>query len=933
MPVTPEQLNNAEQDIETIGAVANGAADLNGDGTTTNRNGDDLKTLARLQAEYQEIIDAQEVQEELASASAADAAQSAAYAGGFETPEYASQSAGNAATTAGQIFRVPLGTSPQTFAWYRRLSSGSELVSPLVTRAAITNRPGPMLDDYASLGDTSGTTQLQRYLADSSGEGLPLYLNRPIVLGETIVMTPGAKIVSAGGPLNVVTKFFTEPTAPGLMQISVEPGFEGAAFEVPANCYDAYFEGLWLDLRNQVSGDGIAFNEDLVGGGTASIIYRSGSVVRRCKVFNAAGRGIWGADKHHEINLFNVLIQNTRGLAASYLEGGDYTIDQLWAQDSAEHGHYFKNAAEIRIGHIESWGAGKNNFRIEGFSRGITINRLISDIAGEHGVLFTQAAGDTHMPDQVRIMNGRSTTSGNKAGGSNQFDDWHFDDQDGTYGGQSRIHISGIAGGPSAQPTRHNIGATIAASTNFRALCRWRISDFSFHPNSTVAGTRESIMNAAARQVIRFGPGVSYGGTGNPEPVTQGPTTGVHNLVQNGDFSSWSGTTPQPDGWLPLLGATLSLDTVNTFEGRPSLKITAGASIGSCGVFHVPVPQRYRGKRMTAAVRILNNEAEGTAFNTRVRISTPSVIADYLVGVASGIQYIPLSFDVPSDATILAFTVSPAAVAAASGRSVSIQDVVWVEGNQIPDVVPSNPADTLGWHSIQLAPASAGANVALDARFGGNRFRLTATQAGTFVGIVNAKPMQEILLLFADSNLTLATFSNLKRADGSTAPRQIAAGTIVRAVFDGNNWICDLPGAFVPRSATIAQLPTSGDLEGGLWLCSDLGGDSALVAYRGGKYRRLYDGAPVAFSNTTDMTLDWLTHSNVVRLTGTLAAARTLTLDTTRAAIGATWHISRTGGGAFDWTIAGTTITIAQNQWVEIRLEAGGPVLVKRGTL
>jgi hypothetical protein len=73
-----------------------------------------------------------------AQASAADAAQSAAYAGGFETPEYANQSAGEAATTEGQIFRVPLGTSPQTFNWYRRLSIGSELVSPLVSNSLLT---------------------------------------------------------------------------------------------------------------------------------------------------------------------------------------------------------------------------------------------------------------------------------------------------------------------------------------------------------------------------------------------------------------------------------------------------------------------------------------------------------------------------------------------------------------------------------------------------------------------------------------------------------------------------------------------------------------------------------------------------------------------------------------------------------------------------
>lgn len=61
----------------------------------------------------------------------------AASAGGFETPEFATQAAGNAATTEGEIFRVPIGTSPQTFYWYRKLTSGSELVSPLATTAAL----------------------------------------------------------------------------------------------------------------------------------------------------------------------------------------------------------------------------------------------------------------------------------------------------------------------------------------------------------------------------------------------------------------------------------------------------------------------------------------------------------------------------------------------------------------------------------------------------------------------------------------------------------------------------------------------------------------------------------------------------------------------------------------------------------------------------
>lgn len=67
----------------------------------------------------------------LAQGYAVDAATSAAYAGGFQTPEYATRAAGEAATTVGQVFRVPLNTSPQTFAWYRRAAIDSEEVSPI----------------------------------------------------------------------------------------------------------------------------------------------------------------------------------------------------------------------------------------------------------------------------------------------------------------------------------------------------------------------------------------------------------------------------------------------------------------------------------------------------------------------------------------------------------------------------------------------------------------------------------------------------------------------------------------------------------------------------------------------------------------------------------------------------------------------------------
>lgn len=156
-PITIQQLIDAGEDARDLSDVVNGAADLNGTGLVPTRTGGNKKTLSKLEAEYQTIIDAQQVQEEQASTSAAQAAQSAVYAGGFETPEYASQAAGEAATSTGEVFRVPLGTSPQTFNWYRRTASGSELVEPLATsttvsRAILLSDQSLTLEQFASPG-------------------------------------------------------------------------------------------------------------------------------------------------------------------------------------------------------------------------------------------------------------------------------------------------------------------------------------------------------------------------------------------------------------------------------------------------------------------------------------------------------------------------------------------------------------------------------------------------------------------------------------------------------------------------------------------------------------------------------------------------------------------------------------------------------------
>lgn len=122
-----------------------------------------------------------------AAAFATDAAQSAAYAGGFETPEYATQSAGDAATTPGQIFRVPLGTSPQTFNWFRRLLSGSEAVSPLATNAALAAPNGSSLSGFIQSGAGAVATTIESVLR--AGDVTPLQFMSAAVAARVLLRT------------------------------------------------------------------------------------------------------------------------------------------------------------------------------------------------------------------------------------------------------------------------------------------------------------------------------------------------------------------------------------------------------------------------------------------------------------------------------------------------------------------------------------------------------------------------------------------------------------------------------------------------------------------------------------------------------------------------------------------------------------------------
>lgn len=203
-------------DLVAAAAVINPLADVAGDALTALD-----EAIASMNDTVEAQIDA------AVDAAQSAAAQSAVYAGGFETPEYATQSAGNSATAEGDIFRVPLGTSPQTFEWYRRLAVGSELVDPLATSSALASptgseligRPvGTLSDELDQWVDifryADNLTGFRAAVADAMTSGRPLYLHghRTISgLSSPIVTTAPLEIRADGPALCSLT--FTSPTS------------------------------------------------------------------------------------------------------------------------------------------------------------------------------------------------------------------------------------------------------------------------------------------------------------------------------------------------------------------------------------------------------------------------------------------------------------------------------------------------------------------------------------------------------------------------------------------------------------------------------------------------------------------------------------------------------------------------------------------------
>jgi hypothetical protein len=112
------------------------------------------------------------------------------------------------------------------------------------------------------------------------------------------------------------------------------------------------------------------------------------------------------------------------------------------------------------------------------------------------------------------------------------------------------------------------------------------------------------------------------------------------------------------------------------------------------------------------------------------------------------------------------------------------------------------------------------------------------------------------------------------------------------------------------------------------WICTASGSPGTWLPIQ------TYEGIAVVATDA-DFTLTPFTSSPVQKHTGTLTAARQVTLSTAGAATGMTYFkITRTGGGAFNLNVGtGPLKALATNQWCVVRYDGTAYYLEAYGTL
>jgi hypothetical protein len=168
-------------------------------------------------------------------------------------------------------------------------------------------------------------------------------------------------------------------------------------------------------------------------------------------------------------------------------------------------------------------------------------------------------------------------------------------------------------------------------------------------------------------------------------------------------------------------------------------------------------------------------------------------------------------------------------------------------------------------------------------------------------------------------------------AAGSTARQDVLRVSAATGLsMFGANQVIDENRHLQLRSYTIATLPAAGTA-GQMIYCSDLGGGGGQLVSDGTRWQRISAGHQTVTSDA-NFSLTPFGSAEEQRHTGTLTAARTITLSTANAYPGARFRVSRAGGGAFALSVGGLK-SLTTNTWAEVIYNGSAWYLAAYGAL
>lgn len=189
----------------------------------------------------------------------------------------------------------------------------------------------------------------------------------------------------------------------------------------------------------------------------------------------------------------------------------------------------------------------------------------------------------------------------------------------------------------------------------------------------------------------------------------------------------------------------------------------------------------------------------------------------------------------------------------------------------------------------------------------GTVFRHGATILAQATAVISAlRTPARLSFLTSDGTANPAVRFSVE-ADGS-----LAMGSSFTTIFDNNRCV-------ILRSVTLAGLSSITHAIGKLVHCSDAGGGNGILMSDGASWRKVQDTGTEIRNTDAAFTLTPISSAPIQIHTGTLTADRAVTLSTTNAYDGSRFRLARTGGGAFNLTVAhaGGTKNLATNAWAE----------------